>query len=110
MADELTAASPESLTRLAGGVAHDVNNLLSVILNFAAFIADEAANPDADPGAMAKDAEQILRAAQRGRELTAQLLAYAGREASRPVAVDVNALVTDVLDQLRPALDERVGL
>jgi signal transduction histidine kinase len=100
----------DSLGLLAGGIAHDVNNLLSVILNFAAFIAEEAGNPDADPAAMARDAEQILRAAHRGRELTGQLLAFAGREAVAPRPLDVNELIGDLERILDRLLDGRVTL
>src|SRR3954471_10186957 len=110
MGDHPSAHRHESLTRLAGGVAHDVNNLLSVILNFAAFIADEAANPDGDPAAMAADAEHILRAALRGRDLTGLLLAYAGREGSRPETVDLAKLVIDVADAVRATLHGQVAL
>jgi CheY-like chemotaxis protein len=54
---------------------------------------------------MAGDAEQILRAAYRGRELTSLLLAYAGREASRPEIVDLPALLGEVAQAVRTSLD-----
>src|SRR5436190_879955 len=78
----------ESLGQLAGGVAHDFNNLLAVIVNYAAFIAEEIeAAAIADPErwhVVARDMQQIQRAADRGIALTHQLLAFGRREVVRP--------------------------
>jgi PAS domain S-box-containing protein len=95
----------ESLGQLAGGVAHDFNNLLAVILNYAAFIIEDAAGT-----AMAADAEQIARAGRRGSELTHQLLAFARREVIRPRALDVNAAVRDVQQMLSRSIGEHIAL
>jgi PAS domain S-box-containing protein len=100
----------ESLGQLAGGVAHDFNNLLAVILNYAAFVIEESGSPDADLGAIGRDGEQIRRAAERGSELTHQLLAFARREVIRPRVLDINRVITDVEQLLRRSLGEQVTL
>ena len=95
----------ESLGQLAGGIAHDFNNLLAVILNYATFIVeDAAATPHAD------DAEQIVRAARRGSDLTHQLLAFARREVIRPRPLDVNTVITEVHQMLRRSIGEHITL
>ncbi|WP_165449417.1 PAS domain S-box protein [Krasilnikovia cinnamomea] len=80
IADEQAAraARLESLGQLAGGVAHDFNNLLAVIVNCAEFVADETGDDVAD------DLARIRDAADRGRDLTGQLLLFAKR-GRRPV-------------------------
>ncbi|AEV83274.1 histidine kinase [Actinoplanes sp. SE50] len=95
----------ESLGQLAGGIAHDFNNLLAVILNYAAFIIEDAAG-----SAPAADAEQIARAARRGSDLTHQLLAFARREVIRPRPLDLNAVVTEVHQMLERSLGEHITL
>ncbi|GLW31969.1 histidine kinase [Actinoplanes regularis] len=95
----------ESLGQLAGGIAHDFNNLLAVIVNYAAFIIEDAAGSPA-----AADAEQIARAAQRGSDLTHQLLAFARREVIRPRPLDLNAVVTEVQKMLERSLGEHIKL
>jgi two-component system cell cycle sensor histidine kinase/response regulator CckA len=95
----------ESLGQLAGGIAHDFNNLLAVILNYAAFIIEDAAG--SPPAA---DAEQIARAARRGSDLTHQLLAFARREVIRPRPLDLNAVVTEVHQMLDRSLGEHIDL
>jgi len=98
----------ESLGQLAGGVAHDFNNIIAVIVNYAGFIAEEATA--AGLADVASDAEQINRAGQRGAELTHQLLAFARREVVRPRALNLNDLVTDVEQMLRRAIGEHITL
>ncbi|MGK2928062.1 MAG: PAS domain S-box protein, partial [Acidimicrobiales bacterium] len=94
----------ESLGQLAGGVAHDFNNLLTVILNYAAFIAEAA--PAESP--MKAHAEEILASAERAAALTKQLLMYARREPLRRTAVDLNAVVAQVRDLLVRTIGEHV--
>ncbi|BFU47398.1 hypothetical protein KRMM14A1004_56350 [Krasilnikovia sp. MM14-A1004] len=98
----------ESLGQLAGGVAHDFNNIIGVIVNYAGFIAEEAGA--AGLADLASDAEQINRAGQRGAELTHQLLAFARREVVRPRALSLNTVVTDVEQMLRRAIGEHITL
>ena len=98
----------ESLGQLAGGIAHDFNNLVAVILNYAAFIAEDATERGLD--GIAADAEQIVRAGQRGADLTHQLLAFARREVVRPRVLDVNQVVRDVEQLLRRSIGEHITL
>ncbi len=98
----------ESLGQLAGGVAHDFNNIIAVIINYAAFIAEEAT--DAGLTALAADAAQISRAGQRGAALTHQLLSFARRDVTRPQVLDLNTVVRDVEQMLRRLIDEHITL
>jgi PAS domain S-box-containing protein len=105
----------ESLGELAGGIAHDFNNLLAVIINYAAFVAEDVdiAAPVADEEkryATRADVEQISLAAQRAAHLTHQLLAFARREVVQPEIVDVNAVVTNLEQLLKSTLGEHIEL
>jgi two-component system, cell cycle sensor histidine kinase and response regulator CckA len=104
----------ESLGQLAGGIAHDFNNLLAVIINYAAFVADDlleaAARTEDGRRAMREDVKQISSAAERAAHLTHQLLAFARREVVQPAVVDVNDVVSDVEQLLRRTLGEHVEL
>jgi two-component system cell cycle sensor histidine kinase/response regulator CckA len=87
----------ESLGRLAGKVAHDFNNMLGVIVNYANFVVEEASSPNPDISSIAADAQQIVQATERGTSLTQQLLAFASRSVVQPSAVDLNALIASAL-------------
>jgi hypothetical protein len=107
----------EVLGRLAGGVAHDFNNLLGVILNYAAFVAEQLRTIEGCPAECAqrceeaqRDVEQIERAARRAADLTHQLLAFARREVVRPQVLDLNDGVRGVEELLRRTLGEDVEL
>nr|WP_296069038.1 PAS domain S-box protein [uncultured Actinoplanes sp.] len=98
----------EGLGQLAGGVAHDFNNLISVIDNYATFIAEAAVEAGLDD--IAGDAAQITRAARRGADLTHQLLAFARREVVRPRPLDLNEVVTGIERMLRTSIGEHISL
>jgi two-component system cell cycle sensor histidine kinase/response regulator CckA len=98
----------EGLGQLAGGVAHDFNNLIAVISNYATFIAESASEQGLTE--IATDAAQITRAAQRGADLTHQLLAFARREVVRPRALSLNDVVTDIEQMLRRSIGEHITL
>ncbi|GIJ47187.1 histidine kinase [Virgisporangium aliadipatigenens] len=104
----------ESLGQLAGGVAHDFNNLLAVIVNYAAFVAEEleaAGEQDRERWApVIGDVAQIQRAADRGIALTHQLLAFGRREVARPRVISVNDVIGDVHRMLGRSLGEHVEL
>ena len=102
----------ESLGRLAGGVAHDFNNLLGVIINYAVFIAEQAADHrgDGDWSSIAHDADEIRQAGERATRLTRQLLAFARRELVRPEVLDCNRVITDVEELLQRTLGEHIEL
>jgi two-component system, NtrC family, sensor kinase len=82
----LRAQRLEAVGQLTGGVAHDFNNLLTVIAGNASLIEKRAE----DPSAARRFAASIQLAAQRGAEITQQLLAFAGRQTIRPEPVDLN--------------------
>jgi PAS domain S-box-containing protein len=105
----------EGLGRLAGGVAHDFNNLIAVILNYAEFVGEEidaAAQYDARPQwtAASQDIGQIRRAAERAAGLTRQLLSFARREVIQPQVVDLNDLLDNMVGVLRRTLGANLGL
>ncbi len=98
----------EGLGQLAGGVAHDFNNLIAVIANYATFIVESAGEAGLDE--IAGDAIQITKAAQRGADLTHQLLAFARREVVRPRPLDINEVVADIEEMLRRSIGEHITL
>jgi two-component system cell cycle sensor histidine kinase/response regulator CckA len=100
----------ESLGQLAGGIAHDFNNMLGVIVNYASFVIEEAESPAPDAGAIAADARQVIKAGQRGTDLTHQLLAFARREVVRPEVLDLNAVLTDAEALLQRSIGEHIKL
>ncbi len=87
----IQAHKMESVGRLAGGVAHDYNNMLQAIIGY-----QEVAKQSAVPGSQQYDAlVEIGKAAQRSSEITRQLLSFARQQHQDPRIVDVNDLVTD---------------
>ncbi|WP_051328299.1 PAS domain S-box protein [Desulfatirhabdium butyrativorans] len=96
----------ESVARLAGGVAHDFNNMLGVIIGRA-----EMAFMKAGPSAPLKsDIEDILKAARRSAELTRQLLAFARRQTAEPKVLDLNDTISEMLKMLRRLVGEDMRL
>jgi PAS domain S-box-containing protein len=100
----------EALGQLAGGIAHDFNNMLGVIVNYANFVIEEAESPAPDLAAITADARQIVRAGQRGTDLTHQLLKFARREVVRPRALDLNDVIADNAAMLRSSIGEGITL
>ena len=101
----------EALGHLAGGVAHDFNNVLAVILNFAGFVSEAlTSGSEAELLAAGRDVEQIQRAAERASGLTRQLLAFARREVIRPRVIDLNHIVADVEQMLRRTIGADIVL
>ena len=82
----------EAIGKLTGGIAHDFNNLLTVILGNADLL---EADPQLDRGSRDR-ASVILRAAERGAELTRGLLAFAGQQPLVPKTLDVGVALTEV--------------
>jgi CheY-like chemotaxis protein len=106
----------ESLTRMAGGVAHDFNNMLNVILSFSDFAtqgvteASDSYLTESAAEAIVADTLQITRAGRRAAHLTRQLLTFGRREVVAPTVVDVNALVRDVRDLVAGTIGKHIGI
>jgi PAS domain S-box-containing protein len=96
----------ESVGRLAGGVAHDFNNMLSVIVG-SAEIAQRRLSPG-DPVLM--QVQEIQKAAARARDVTRQLLAFSRKERISPKPVDLNELVDRAKNTLGRLIGEDVDL
>ena len=91
----------EAVGRLAGGVAHETNNQMTVVLGCAGFVLRHPALP----GPVRTDVEQIRQAAERTARITAQLLAYGRRQHLQPEVVDLDT----VIERLRPFLARALG-
>ncbi len=96
----------ESVGRLAGGVAHDFNNMLGVILGHA----ELALSRSDTESPIRADLEQIQLAGQRSADLTGQLLAFARRQVASPRVVGLNSLVEGMLRMLRRLIGEHIEL
>jgi len=96
----------ESIGRLAGGVAHDFNNMLTVILGHAELALDRV-----EPSTPVHDGlVEIRQAAERSAELTRQLLAFARRQVAQPKPVCLNDRVGGMLRMLRRLIGEDIEL
>ena len=100
------AQKMESVGRLAGGVAHDFNNMLGVILGHAE-MALETTGPDQPIHA---DLQEIRKAAERSADLTRQLLAFARKQTIATKVLDLNETVEGMLKMLRRLIGENIAL
>jgi len=100
------AQKMDSIGRLAGGVAHDFNNMLGVIIGHAEMALDEL---DVE-SPVRKDLEALHHAATRSADLTRQLLAFARRQTATPRLLDLNATVEGMLKMLRRLMGENLAL
>jgi two-component system, cell cycle sensor histidine kinase and response regulator CckA len=100
------ALKMEALGRLAGSVAHDFNNIMAVILNYARFLNDELDDGDQ----RAKDVREILRAAQRARGLINELLTFSHSDTSTAHTVSLNDVVRGMEGLLRRTVGESIRL
>lgn len=96
----------EAIGRLAGGVAHDFNNLLSVIGMYAENI-ENGLNKQ-DP--LRRAITQILKAQERGAELTRQLLAFSRKQMIHPQIVNLNEIIVNIETMLRRIVGEDIEL
>jgi signal transduction histidine kinase/ActR/RegA family two-component response regulator/stage V sporulation protein SpoVS len=96
----------DAIGQLTGGVAHDFNNILTVITG----TIDILSRGVADRPTLANIARMIDEAANRGTDLTRQLLAFARKQPLQPQVTDVNALVIDTAKLLRPTLGQQIEI
>ncbi|BFU43267.1 PAS domain S-box protein [Krasilnikovia sp. MM14-A1004] len=80
----------ESLGQLAGGIAHDFNNLLAINLNYLEFALEQTTDPDTH-----NDLTKAKASAERARDLTRQLLVFAGKVPTTTHTIDLNTIITD---------------
>ena len=96
----------ETVGQLAGGLAHDVNNVLGVILGYVSLLADEVGeNLEAHA-----EIRRIEGAVQRAARLTRQLLIFSRRDTAQPQDLDLNQVISDVRDLLAASLGGGVEL
>ncbi len=100
------AQKMESVGRLAGGVAHDYNNMLSVILGYTEMAMGQV--DVSDP--LHEDLQEVLNAAMRSADITRQLLTFARKQTIAPVVLDLNATVNGMLKMLRRLIGEDISL
>ncbi|MEO7734104.1 MAG: ATP-binding protein [Kofleriaceae bacterium] len=96
----------EAVGRLAGGVAHDFNNILSVILSTSQLLLEDLPAESV----MRDDVEQISIAGERGARLTKQLLVFSRQEVIAPTKVDLGVTLNSLNSMLRVMLGEDVEL
>jgi signal transduction histidine kinase/ActR/RegA family two-component response regulator len=100
------AQKMEAVGRLAGGVAHDFNNLLMVIRGQAAL----SLNAVGPRSALCRELGEIVKAADRASSLTRKLLAFGRKQVLQARVLDLNALVTQLVEMLPPVLGDDISL
>ncbi|MGO9022256.1 MAG: ATP-binding protein [Syntrophobacteraceae bacterium] len=100
------AQKMESVGRLAGGVAHDFNNMLGVIIGRA----EMALQQDVSNNKLQHNLQEILNAGLRSADLTRQLLAFARKQTAVPKILDLNDTISGMLKMLRRLIGEDIDL
>ena len=96
----------EAVGTLAGGMAHEFNNLMTAVISYSRFLLTDLGQDDP----MRKDVEEIKKAGKRASSLVNQLLAFSRMQVLKPVALDLNSLLTDKEEMLRHLVGEDVEL
>jgi len=97
----------EAFGRLAGGVAHDMNNVITAILGYASLLADAARD---DPATVEESAHEILQSAHRGSRLVRRMLAFGRHDADSLELLDVSRVLRHLERLLKQLLPEDVEL
>ncbi len=100
------AQKMEAMGKLTGGIAHDYNNMLGVILGYAELMQMQVSNDSKQ----AMYVESIIRAAERGKKLTNSLLKFSRRKETEAEAVNINRVLKDDEHMLSKTLTARVQL
>ena len=105
-AELLHSQKMEAIGRLAGGIAHDFNNLLTAIIGYSELIVSEL-----DPASsLARDAEEIRRAAEQAAAMTQQLLAFGRRQVLQPALLNPNEVIGRMEKMLQRLIGETIEL
>jgi signal transduction histidine kinase len=96
----------EAVGRLAGGISHDFNNLLTVILGYSDIMKRNL--QESHP--LRRNVEEIVRASERAASLTRQLLAFSRKQVMQPKVFDLNTVITDLEKMLRRMIGEDIEL
>ena len=96
----------EAVGKLAGGVAHDYNNMLSVIMGYTE-MALEKTDPE-DP--LNKDLIEVMNASKRSADITRQLLTFARKQSIAPAALNLNTAIPDMQGMIRRLIGESIDL
>jgi signal transduction histidine kinase len=102
------AQKMEAIGQLTGGVAHDFNNILQVILGNLSTVESRLQQGNPNPQRLRRLIETAIRAADRAAVLTSQLLAFSRRQPLQPKSLDVNKLLAGMSDLLNRTLGEGV--
>ncbi|MBN1907638.1 MAG: transporter substrate-binding domain-containing protein [Deltaproteobacteria bacterium] len=102
----LQAQKMESVGRLAGGVAHDYNNMLGVIIGYTELLIDTIDHDDL----LQEYLREIMKAAMRSADITKQLLAFARKQTIEPKILDLNETLEGMLKMLRRLIGEDIDL
>ncbi|MCK4841106.1 MAG: response regulator, partial [Methylococcales bacterium] len=97
----------DALGKLVGGIAHDYNNMLGVILGYAELLEMKCSSIDKDVKGYITE---IIRAGERGRRLTRKMLAFSKSESSNPACCDINKILFGLKDMLAKSLTASVTL
>ncbi|WP_303681252.1 PAS domain S-box protein [Pelodictyon luteolum] len=96
----------ETIGTLAGGIAHDFNNILTPVLGYAEMGALEV--PEENP--LYDYFREIVQAAERAKNLVAQILTFSRAQESEPAAVKVQSIITEALKLLRPSIPATITI
>jgi len=100
------AQKMEAIGQLAGGVAHDLNNMLNIILGYSQMTLMKT-----DPSSpLSSNLREIMNAARRSADLVRQLLAFARKQTIAPKALDLNDTIAGMLNMLRKLIGEDINL
>ena len=103
----LQAQKMEAIGRLAGGVAHDFNNMLAVIIGYSEILLSRQTEEGTN---LHNGLMQIKKAADRSADLTHQLLAFARKQVISPKIIDLNETVGNMIKMLRRLVGENIDL
>lgn len=102
----IQARKMEAVGTLAGGIAHNFNNILTVIMGNYELLRSSTSENSVER----KVLDQCLEAAERAASLTRQLLVVSRKQELRPCSLNLNALITDLTDLLRPLIGDHIAI